>query len=71
MKYHITQEQFEQLHRDMDKVRSTSKTVTVSKEALRRLLLDHADYAAIKETYGRSPGMKVLSETKTTVEDLV
>lgn len=42
----LTQEQFEELHRDLDKVRSTSSTVKINKEALRNLLLDHADYAA-------------------------
>lgn len=47
--YNLSQEQFEQLHRDLDKVKRTSETVKVSKEALRCILLDHAAYAAIKE----------------------
>lgn len=47
--FNTTQEEFEQLHRDLDKVRSSSETVKVNKEALRHLLLDHADYAGMKE----------------------
>lgn len=36
-----TQEQFEGIHAALDKVRSTSRTVTVDKDALRALLIDH------------------------------
>ena len=37
-----TQDQFENLHESLDKVKSTSTTVKVSKDALRNLLMDHA-----------------------------
>jgi hypothetical protein len=47
MNMKTTQEQFEGLHEALDKVRSTSSTVKVDKEALRALLYDHADYDAI------------------------
>ncbi len=46
MKYEdalCTQEQFEELHRALDKVRSNSKTVRVPKDALRNLLIDHSE----------------------------
>lgn len=66
MMYNLSQQAFEQLHRDLDKVRSTSKTVTISKEALRCILLDHADYAAIVDK------TVVVSKSKTpNIEDLV
>lgn len=42
IKLHCSQEQFEDLHEDLDKVRSTSSSVKVSKDALRALLMDHA-----------------------------
>ncbi|MBK1871592.1 hypothetical protein [Taklimakanibacter albus] len=37
-----TMEQFEALHAANAKTRSTSKTVTVSKEALTNILMDHS-----------------------------
>jgi hypothetical protein len=40
---HCSQEQFEELHEDLAKVRSTSSTVKVSKDALRALLMDHSN----------------------------
>jgi hypothetical protein len=43
MKHVTTQEQFEGLHEATAKVRSTSKTVKVDKEALLNLLMDHSD----------------------------
>jgi len=45
--FHTTQEQFEGLHKDLDKTRATSKTVKVSREALQNILMDHADYAGL------------------------
>lgn len=42
-----TQSQFEDLHAELDKVRSTSETVKVNKQALKNLLLDHAELHAI------------------------
>lgn len=39
---HSTQEEFESLHYELDKVRSTSKTVRVSKSALHNILMDHS-----------------------------
>lgn len=65
MTFNLSQQAFEQLHRDLDKVRSTSKTVTISKEALRCILLDHADYAAIVDKR-HAPVVKTIS-----IEDLV
>lgn len=43
MKHTTTMEQFEALHEAIEKVRSTSKTVKVDKEALLNLLMDHSD----------------------------
>lgn len=44
-----TDGQFHALHEALAKVRSTSKTVTVSKEALTNLLIDHSKiYAALE-----------------------
>lgn len=63
MTFNLSQEAFEQLHRDLDKVRSTSKTITISKEALRCILLDHAGYAGIKD--------KRLTPTTDNMKDLV
>lgn len=40
----LKQEQFENLHKDLDKVRSNSKTVKVNKEALTKLLIDHSTF---------------------------
>ena len=37
-----TQEQFEGIHEELDKVRSNSKTVKVDKQALTNLLIDHS-----------------------------
>jgi len=37
-----TQDQFESLHEALHKTRQTSETVKVEREALRRLLVDHA-----------------------------
>lgn len=51
-KYNLSQEQFEGLHEAFDKARASSKTVKVDKEALRRILLDHANYAVIIEKRG-------------------
>lgn len=39
---HTTHSDFETLHAAHDKARSTSKTITVSKAALGRLLMDHS-----------------------------
>lgn len=41
IKLKTTDEQFEGLHRDLDKTRRTSETVKVSRQALTNLLLDH------------------------------
>lgn len=38
-----TQEQFEGIHRDLDKVRTTSKSVKVDREALQALLMDYSN----------------------------
>jgi hypothetical protein len=38
----LTMADFHALHIALDKVRSTSTTVTVSKDALRSLLMDHS-----------------------------
>jgi hypothetical protein len=38
----LTQDQFEGLHDDLDKVRRTSRTVKVDKDALSALLRDHS-----------------------------
>ena len=35
-------DQFNGIHRAVDKVRSTSKTVTVDEDALAKLLIDHS-----------------------------
>lgn len=42
----LSQEEFEQLHQDVDKVRSTSKTVKVSAAAVRKILSDHSKLVA-------------------------
>ncbi len=43
IKHITTTEEFEGLHNALDKVRSTSKTITVSKAALTHLLMDHSN----------------------------
>lgn len=40
---HCTQAQFEALHDALDRVRSTSTTVRVDKQALINLLIDHGE----------------------------
>lgn len=42
-----SQEQFEGLHKALDRVRSTSKSVTVDRQALANLLIDHAKLLAL------------------------
>ena len=42
-----TQAQFESIHADVAKVRSTSQTVTVNKDALKALLVDHGELHGI------------------------
>lgn len=54
-KDYCSQEQFEGLHAELDKVRSTSATVKVSKDALRALLMDHANLQRIKEGNSDQP----------------
>ena len=44
-KLKTTDEQFNGLHEALDKVRKTSKTVTVDKQALSNLLMDHSTIA--------------------------
>ena len=46
----LPQDQFEQIHRDLDKTRRTSKTVTVDREALTALLIDHGQLHAALNT---------------------
>lgn len=48
----LTPGQFDALHAALDKVRSTSRTVTVDKEALAALL---RDYAALLERHRINP----------------
>lgn len=48
LKLETTQDQFHRLHEALDKVRSTSKTVTVDKDALTALLLDHQRLLKLK-----------------------
>ncbi len=45
-----SQEQFESLHRDIDRTRRTSDTVKVSRAALDALLKDHAELHATLKT---------------------
>lgn len=47
-----TDDQFHELHAALAKVRSTSKTVTVSKEGLTNLLIDHSKMYAALEAKG-------------------
>ncbi|MEW6121258.1 MAG: hypothetical protein AB1698_01495 [Pseudomonadota bacterium] len=42
LKLRTTSDEFEELHRVHDKTRATSKTLTVSREALGHLLMDHS-----------------------------
>lgn len=44
-----SQAQFEGIHSDLDKVRSTSTTVKVSRDALANLLIDHAKLIRLAE----------------------
>jgi hypothetical protein len=46
MKLHTSDEQFESLHRVCDKARTTSKAVTVDRQALINLLMDHSNLVA-------------------------
>lgn len=45
-----SQEQFEQIHRDLDRTRKSSDTVKVNRAALDALLRDHADLHATLKT---------------------
>lgn len=48
-----SQDQFESVHRALDKVRSTSTTVTVDRAALQALLIDHSKLIVMQEkTHG-------------------
>ncbi|MFT3671277.1 hypothetical protein [Aestuariivirga sp.] len=40
---HTTQDQFEEMHRRLDKTKRTSATVNVPREALTNLLMDHSN----------------------------
>lgn len=42
-------DQFESVHRALDKVRSTSTTVTVDRAALQSLLIDHSKLIVMQE----------------------
>jgi hypothetical protein len=48
-------EGFEDLHATVDKVRSTSKTVTVNADHLRKLLADHSTIIALVSDGVRDP----------------
>jgi hypothetical protein len=48
-----TQAQFEGLHERVDKTRSTSKSVTVDKDALTALLMDHSMMVRAFRDHGR------------------
>lgn len=50
MTFHLTQEQFEQLHRDLDKTRKSSSTVKIDRAALAALLIDHGQLHAKLKT---------------------
>jgi hypothetical protein len=41
MSFECTMDQFNGIHKALDKVRATSRTVTVDRDALTRLLIDH------------------------------
>lgn len=45
----LEQEEFEHLHTECDKARRNSKIVRVSKQAVERLLMDHANLLTIAE----------------------
>lgn len=47
-KLYTTLEEFEALHAAHDKTRRTSKTVTVPREALIHMLMDHSAFVAEK-----------------------
>lgn len=42
IRFNLTDDQFNELHTCLDKVRSTSKQVKVSRDALMNLLIDYA-----------------------------
>lgn len=44
--YHLTQEELEALHEALDRARSNTTRVKVSREALAHILMDHARLAA-------------------------
>jgi hypothetical protein len=50
--FDTTQDQFEGIHKSLDRVRSTSKTVTVDRQALANLLIDHGKLLAILKAEG-------------------
>ncbi len=47
--YNLTNEEMEGLYDALDKTRVNGQSVTVNKEALRHILADHAEYAAIRK----------------------
>jgi len=54
---HSTLAQFEDTYARLDKVRSTSKTVTVDKESLTAILMDHTQLIGALRDHGRvAPG---------------
>lgn len=47
--YSLTPEELSGLYDALDKTRVNGTTVTVNKDALRHILVDHAEYAAIRK----------------------
>lgn len=68
----LTDAEFEDIHKRLDRTRSTSRTATVSAEALRHLLTDHGLlYARLEEVdlHLRSPSGVKLSEPPRPVDE--
>ncbi|CCV16373.1 hypothetical protein [Mesorhizobium sp. STM 4661] len=52
LKLYTTMEEFEDLHARHDRTRSTSKTVTVDRQAVIHILMDHANMLAAMRRVG-------------------
>jgi hypothetical protein len=57
----LTQEQFEEMHRNLDDMHSSASKVYISKQALKNMLYDHAQFCGLVEDF---KGLCEIKESK-------
>lgn len=54
MKIYTSDDQFDLLHRAVDKARKNAKEIKVSRQALLNMLMDHANFISSLKQYGEN-----------------